>query len=178
MFKRPLTRPVLAWRAPVPFANTGRAGAIIEKMKTCTECRRPSREWVPSVDYHFIASHMDAESAKAYIERSEAWFQLHKTPEIPPQAPPPDINYAPLVAVLEKHKGRRPPMDEYLVALEKAGYSVATRDSCRALYEMLDATSEERQRTLDTIFAKWPAANKATPKPKKVIKVVKKKITN
>jgi hypothetical protein len=121
---------------------------------------------------------MDPASAKAYIERSEAWFQLHKAPPIPPRAPPPEVSYGPILAVLEKHKGRRPPLAEYLVALEEAGYPADVRESCREFYVMLDETSEERQRVLDTIFAKWPAASKATPKPKKIIKVVKKKIAN
>jgi len=47
-----------------------------------------------------------------------------------------------------------------------------------AWHDKMDATSEERQKTLDLIFAKFPSANKPTPttKTKKVIKVVKKKM--
>jgi hypothetical protein len=42
---------------------------------------------------------------------------------------------------------------------------------------MLVDTSDERQKALDLIFAKWPAANKTDPKAKpKVIKAVKKRL--
>lgn len=180
MFKRPLPRPTpcVYTPAPAPFLNGSRAGAIIENMRSAPACQRPSSEWVPSIDYEFIAAQMDPVSAKAYRERSEAWFQLHKAPEIPPTDSTPQIDYAPILAVLEKYKGHRPPLDDYLEALEQAGHSETVRESCRRLYKMLEETSDERQRKLDAIFAKWPAANKATPKPKKVIKVVKKKMAS
>jgi hypothetical protein len=45
-----------------------------------------------------------------------------------------------------------------------------------AYYKRMEDTSDERQAALDSIFARWPAASKPTPKPKKVIKAVKKKL--
>jgi len=62
----------------------------------------------------------------------------------------------------------------------EAGVSDAYIAKAIARDARLEATSDERQKALDLIFAKWPSASK-TVKPKakakpKVIKAVKKKL--
>lgn len=71
-------------------------------------------------------------------------------------------------------RGKIPPVPEYLAALEKCGYSAASREKVARYFKRMEETSAERQERLDLVFAKWPSASKAGPK--KVIKAVKKKM--
>jgi len=48
----------------------------------------------------------------------------------------------------------------------------------RAHMKKMEETSEQRQKELDAIFAKYPSANKPIKPKKKVIKAVQKKKTN
>jgi hypothetical protein len=59
-----------------------------------------------------------------------------------------------------------------------AGYSDEYLEKVKEREKWIAETEEERTEKLDVIFAKWPSASKAVPKPKvkKVIKVVKKRI--
>jgi hypothetical protein len=71
-----------------------------------------------------------------------------------------------------------PPIAEREKAWRLAGYSEAKIRKALAYDKRMEETSDARQAALDLIFAKFPSANKPTPKvkAKKVIKVVKKKM--
>lgn len=73
-----------------------------------------------------------------------------------------------------------PPIAEREKAWRLAGYTEVKIRKALAYAKRLEETVDARQEALDLIFAKFPSASKPTPKPKakKVIKVVKKKMTN
>jgi len=73
-----------------------------------------------------------------------------------------------------------PPVAAREKAWRIAGYSEAKIQKALAYDKKMKETADARQEALDLIFAKFPSANKPTPKTKvkKVIKVVKKKMPN
>jgi hypothetical protein len=88
------------------------------------------------------------------------------------------VDFTPIAELFAKHGGHRPPIDEHVEAMRKAGYSERVIDKAIARHAFLKATVDERQKALDLIFARWPSINKPTPKPRasKPIKAVKKKM--
>lgn len=178
MFKRPLPRPVVSGVvAPRTFSFDGRAASIIETMRSVQVARPPVRQWTPPIDYEFVASRLPERDRPAFIKRCEDWNAANTQPEVAVQAPKPVINPVPVAECIVKHGTRRPPLAEYTQALKLAGYPQETINHVSAHYQRLEDTYEERTAKLDLIFAKWPAANKPTVKPRtKVIKAVKKKM--
>jgi hypothetical protein len=65
-------------------------------------------------------------------------------------------------------------------AMRAGGYSELRVTRYLQWCQNMADTADERQEALDKIFAKYPSASKPDPKPKvkKVIKAVKKRMTN
>ena len=201
MFKRPIIRPrrtpsqfvtettasgsKVSYWAPtektqvVPNGAHGRVGKIIDDMRLGSDSvHRPAASiWVPPIDYEFIAKHMPECEGAEYTSRCEEWFRSHPPAII--AKPREVVNYdTELIAKLfTKYCPHTPPIDARVEFYRAAGYSEAYIAKAKVRAKMLVDTSDDRQKALDLIFAKWPAANKTDPKAKpKVIKAVKKRL--
>jgi hypothetical protein len=132
--------------------------------------------WTPPVEYEFIAKHLD--NPEAFLKRCEDW--LAHNPSVAPttRAIPPSLNLEPVAALYKKWGIRAPPIAEREKAWRLAGYSEAKIQKAMGHHKRMQETADARQTVIDLIFAKFPSANKPTPKPKakKAIKVVKKKM--
>jgi hypothetical protein len=161
----------------VASGTPGRVGEILDKMRTGLDPKElPPPIWKPSIDYKFIAATMPPAEAEAYITRSEEWFAIH-TKNCDHQAKVQlDINREPVLAVFKKYWPHCPPVDEHMEALKEAGYPDSKIEKVARWHKWRVDTDDSRQEALDAIFSKWPAASKPTPKARKVIKAVKKKI--
>jgi hypothetical protein len=124
------------------------------------------KEWTPSVDYELVARHMHPNVREAYVTKSQAWFEAHPPPPPRPPRTPSTVDKEALAALVTKY-GSAAPLSEY----RKAGCSEETIERIRARREWYDEHSDELQAEIDR---RWPGS--ATPKPKKVIKAVKKKM--
>lgn len=135
-------------------------------LKPSTPSVRRAKEWTPSIEYELISRHMHPDVREAYVAKSEAWFEAHPTT---PWFPPPvaaTFDKEALAALIAKY-GSHAPLDGY----RKAGCSEAVVERIRAKRQWYDDHSDELQAEIDR---RWPGS--ATPKPKKVIKAVKKKM--
>lgn len=162
----------------VPSGAHGRVGEIIDKMRMGSGAVHgpAARAWAPPSDYEFVARQLPMNQREAYLARCEAWFvENPREPTASPVAKP-LINTELVAKIFAKHYPHVPPIDVRAAAYRAAGYSETYIAKSIARAKMLEETSEERQKALDLVFAKWPAANKTDPKPKgKVIKAVKKR---
>jgi len=143
----------------------------------------PETVWTPPSDSDFIAKHM--EHPDQFITRCKEWREKHPVEAHPLRPPPLDLNFEPIFAVYAKYArgeggAKVPPLPEREKAWRLAGYPEQKIQKALSFYNKMEATSADRQKALDLIFAKFPSASKPTPKPrtKKVIKVVKKKMPN
>jgi len=167
----------------IPSGHFSRIGEIIDKMRNIKVPPAPQRRWTPSYDYEFIAKYMD--NPEPFRKRCRDWFienSLETASESPVSLV---INQEPIVALFAKYSRvengpKVPPVAELEKAWRKAGYSDERIAKALAWHTKMDAASDERQKVLDVIFAKFPSAHKPVPKTKtkKVIKVVKKKLPN
>jgi hypothetical protein len=167
-----------ATRRRIPTGTPGVVGSIVDKMHAGTDTIRHVTGpcWTPPCEYEFIAERLPVEERAAYIDRCEAWFA-----ENPPRvhAARPEVRVLDTEAVarvFDKHAPKIPPLEERIGGYRKAGYSEEYIERARARAALMEATVDERQKALDLIFAKWPAASKAAPKKGKVIKAVKKRM--
>jgi hypothetical protein len=167
-----------ATRRRIPTGTPGVVGSIVDKMHAGTDAIRHvvGPIWTPPSEYEFIAERLPVEEREAYIARCEAWFAAN-----PPRvsvAPPkvPSLDYDTVARVFDKHSPQLPPLEERLAVYRKVGYPEDYIERAKARAALAEATSDERQKTLDLIFARWPAASKAAPKKGKVIKAVKKRM--
>ena len=183
MFKRPIPRPRIAKTAcgpprVIPTGTPGRVGEIATAMHRGTGSvgPPPPTKWRPSYDYEFLAQHQA--DPEAYLARCNEFFEKYPRPGPPAPKLAPAVDFTPIAELFSKHEGRRPPIDEHVEAMRKAGYSERVIDKAIARDAFLKATVDERQKALDLIFARWPSINKPTPKPRasKPIKAVKKKM--
>lgn len=164
----------------IPSGHASRVGEIIDKMRLGDSARGSTRPWVPSVDYKLIAAHM--KNPESFLENSEKWFAEHPPKKRADATTTPDIDHRFVSEVFAKYAfvedgPKVPPVSELEKAWRAAGYPEERIAKALAYHAKMDATSDERQKILDLIFAKFPSASKPTPKikSKKVIKVVKKK---
>lgn len=158
--------------------STGVLGDIARSMLNTTIPPLRKREWTPPTDYEFIAKKLPKEEGEALIARSKAWLEAHTNPVREPVVKT-VLNYEPIMALHNKYPGKRPPLEEHIAAFLAAGMSEARVEKYRAHMKKMEDTSDERQKALDSIFAKYPSANKPNkPKAKKIIKAVHKKINN
>jgi hypothetical protein len=128
------------------------------------------------VEYEFVAKHMA--NPEAFLKRCEEWYTRNATAVPIIREPTPTVNQEPIIKVYSKWGVRVPPIAEREKAWRLAGYSEAKIQKALAHHARMEETADARQEALDLIFAKFPSANKPTPKTKvkKVIKVVKKKM--
>ena len=183
MYKRPIPRPraTLVTSGPprrVPTGTPGRVGEIVTAMHRGSDAvsRPPPTKWRPSYDYEFLAQHQA--DPKAYLARCNEFFEKYPRPGPPAPKLASAVDFTPIAELFAKHEGRRPPIEEHVEAMRKAGYSEHLIAKAIARDAFLKATVDERQEALDLIFARWPSINKPTPKPRasKPIKAVKKKM--
>lgn len=161
----------------IPSGHKSLVGEILDRMRLGNATHPPpQRAWTPPVDYKFIASRMA--DPEPYIKRCEDWLAANP-PKVAAERPPaPIFDTAPLIALFAKYKDRRPPCEAMCTAMLAAGHAEFRIAKYRQWCQNMEDTADARQKVLDLVFAKFPSANKPTPKikAKKVIKVVKKKM--
>ena len=164
-------------RPRIPSGHPSLVGQILDKMRygSCPTAPKPP-PWTPPVEAEFIAKHMD--DPEAFLKRCEEWHTQNAAAAPTVREPPPALNLEPVVAVYKKWGLRVPPIAEREKAWRLAGYCEVKIQKALAYHKRMEETADARQAVLDLIFAKFPSANKPTPKPKakKAIKVVKKKM--
>ena len=168
----------VATRRRIPTGTPGVVGSIADKMHAGTDTIRHvvGPKWTPPSEYEFIAERLPVEERAAYVARCEAWF-AENPPRVPVARPEVAVlDYEAVAKVFAKHHPELPSLEERLAVYRKARYSDEYIERARARAERAEETSDERQKALDLIFAKWPAASKAAPKKGKVIKAVKKRM--
>ena len=180
MFKRPNIRPSYAKRGgssarAISPTAVGVAADVARNVRSICVPPPPVHRWTPPTDYLFIAKHMTKAEAEPFVARCEAWFAERQREAPPTKPPPPVIDPEPLLALMDKYKGR-PPCEEMCAAMLAAGHTEQRVAKYRQWWQNLEDTADARQEILDKIFAKYPSANKPAPKKKKVIKAVKKKM--
>ena len=131
-------------------------------------------EWTPPCEYRYIAKTLPEDEAEVLIARCESWFEAHARP-VSVTVEKPALDETPILDLHAKYPNRRPPLEETIDAWRSAGMSEERMNKYRTWWNRMEATSAERQKELDRIFAKYPSANKPVPKIKKVIKAVNKK---
>lgn len=181
MYKRPLPRAKVLGTPKASGTGPNRVRDIIDKMRAgCENALRPvSRPWAPPISYEFIAQFMDDEEREAYLARCKEWFDSRTATTAAPVAKSDAVAYnTELVAKLfAKYSPGVPPLADRLAVYRAAGYSEEYIEKAARRAKVMEETAEERTKALDTVFAKWPAANKTDAKPKgKVIKAVKKRL--
>jgi len=162
----------------IPNGAPGRVGEVIDAMYRGPDCiRRPAKtEWTPPIDYEFIAKYMPDREREAYIAKCKEWFESHPPPPPKTAAPKPDVDQDLIMALFRKYPGTVPPFEERIKVYAAAGCTEEHIAKVIVRRQKLEETVDERQKVLDSIFGKWPSANKSVPKPKgKVIKAVKKR---
>jgi hypothetical protein len=177
---------VSAWVADtkihtVATGTPGLVGEICTKMHRgdCMK-RPPPTQWTPQYEYEFYAEKMIQESERAaYIERCKKWFADH--PPRTPKAPTPPIEYnREIIAEFYSKFRTMPSLDKRVAAFRKAGMPEWRIQKHIEWQEMMEATSDERQKVIDDIFGVYvPTKSKtktATKTVTKVIKPVKKKM--
>ena len=166
----------------VPSGTPGVVGELIDKMRNPhSACVLKQYEWTPPREYEFIAERMSEAERGPWLQKCRAWFDARPKPIVPPPPPASTIDHQLIAAMYDMgRRVTRPPIAKRVKVYREAGVSDAYIAKAIARDARLEATSDERQKALDLIFAKWPSASK-TVKPKakakpKVIKAVKKKL--
>lgn len=168
-------------RARVPSGTPGVAGSIIDKLRSPPPVATPKRRpWTPPTEFEFIAARMSEAEREPWLKRCREWFEAH--PPALALAPPQvarDVDHQLIASMYAACQNDGvPPISQRVKVYRAAGCSEEFILKAVARQKHLDSTSDARQEALDLIFAKWPAASKATKtkaKPK-VIKAVKKKM--
>ena len=167
-------RPVI-----IPNGTPGRVGEIVDIMRRGEACiQRPTKTpWTPPSDYEFIAKYLpDEQSRINFISKCETWIADNPPRRIAAPAEKPVIDTELILALYKKYPGAVPPFEERMKVCRAAGYSDEYIAKKTERHRKFTELADERQKTIDSVFGKWPTANKATPKPKgKVIKAVQKR---
>ena len=161
----------------IPSGHPSVVGQILDNMRQGCNPTRPKRqEWAPPSIPEFVAKYMA--DPEAFLKRCEEWYSQNPSVAPTTRAIPPSLNLEPVAALYKKWGSHAPPITEREKAWRIAGYSEAKIQKALGHHKRMQETADARQQTLDLIFAKFPSANKPTPKPKakKAIKVVKKKM--
>ena len=176
-FKRPSVRNRLAAPTLIRKISPSAHGFVADMARKLNSRDRPNEhvtEWTPPAEFRHIASFLPEDEAAMLIARFESWYEAHPSPVIVTvQKPVMDMD--PVLALHLKYPNRRPPLDDTIKAWRMAGMSESRLNKYRVWYTMMEATSADRQKELDCVFAKYPSASKPVPKIKKVIKAVNKK---
>jgi hypothetical protein len=163
--------------ARIASGTPGVVGSIIDKMRLGDDhVLRPSKKpWTPPSDYEFIAKHLPVNEREAYLTRCREWFEARPHPV--PATPKLETKFGTeIIDAMYKKWGARPSLAERIKVYRASGYSEEYIEKVRAREKRWNDTKEERDAAFELIFAKWPSASKPTPKPKKVIKAVKKRM--
>ena len=157
--------------------TSGVVGSIVDKMRLGDDSvRSPTKQlWTPPSDYEFIAKQLPVGEREAYLTRCQEWFAAHPPVTIKKRAAPKEYDGALVCAMYEKRQ-TRPPLAERVKVYRAAGYSEEYIEKVKAREKRWKDTKVERDAAFELIFARWPSASKPTPKPKKVIKAVKKRM--
>ena len=136
--------------------------------------------WRPPYEYEFYARSLPEDQREAYIQRCEQWLEENK-PVPRTETSVEDCDLSVVHALYEKYSTlfKRPPIDELVEAYQKAGAKQERIEKVKNMYRMWEENSEEEQKKIDKIFAKYPSALKTAkkePVKKKIIRAVKKKI--
>jgi hypothetical protein len=111
----------------------------------------------------------------AYIERCKKWFEEH--PPRTPKAPKPPLEYdREMIAEFYSKSRTMPSLEERVAAFRKAGMPEERIAKHVAWHEVMEATSDERQKVIDDIFGVDAPKKTKTTKVTKTIKPVKKKM--
>ena len=160
----------------IPSGHPSVTGQIIDKLRQGVCPQGPKgKEWTPPINPEFLARHLD--NPEAFLARCEKWHEEHP-PRVISKPVAPVLDTAPFIALFTKYPDTRPPCEEMCKAMLAAGHTELRITKYRQWCQKMEETADARQEALDLIFAKFPSANKPTPKAKakKVIKVVKKKM--
>lgn len=182
MYKRPIPRPSVYGPPPLGgYIGNGRVEGLITEMRNMRVPHAPPKVWTPPTDYEFMAKLMP--NPEAWIKRCEDWLEANPTKHWRITHEAVTIDPRPVLDIFEKYSRREngptvPPVEALERAWRAAGYSEERIAKAVAHRVKIADTDDERQEVIDKIFAKFPSAYKPGPKlkPKKVIKVVKKKM--
>jgi len=156
----------------------GIVGQIVDKMRQGDSMvRTPIRTpWTPSTEYEFIAERMPEGEREAYMTRCREWFAA-QPPRVQaaPKVVESGVDHAVIAAMFTKCGGV-PPIAERVKVYTAAGCPQEYIAKAIARDKHWKDTKAARDAAFELIFAKWPSASKPTPKPKKVIKAVKKRM--
>jgi hypothetical protein len=165
-------------KARIASGTPGVVGQLVDKMRlgnasVKTPIRKP---WTPPTEYEFIAERMPEGEREAYLARCREWFAA-QPPRVQMVRRDQDtgVDHAVIAAMYTKCGGT-PPIAERVKVYAAAGCSQAYIAKAIARDKHWKDTKAARDAAFDLIFAKWPSASKPTPKPKKVIKAVKKRM--
>ena len=160
----------------VATGTPGRLGEICTEMHRGDCVKRLQYQWTPQCEYEFYAERALPESERAaYIERCKKWFEEH--PPRTPKAPKAPLEYdREMIAEFYSKKSVVPPIEERVAAFRKAGMPEERIAKHVAWQEVMEATSDERQKVIDDIFGVDAPKKTKTTKVTKVIKPVKKKM--
>jgi hypothetical protein len=174
---------VSAWVATtkmrtVATGTPGRVGEICTEMHRGDCVKRYLTEWTPQCEYEFYAERALPESERAaYIERCKKWFEEHP-PRIP-KAPKAPVEYSrEMIAEFYSKRTTMPSLEERVAAFRKAGMPEERIAKHVAWHEVMEATSDERQKVIDDIFGVYvpPKSKTKAVTKSKTIKPVKKKM--
>jgi hypothetical protein len=139
--------------------------------------RPTATPWTPPIDYQYVARSIQPEMREHFISKCEEWFEANLPRQTADQVEKHVVDDGIVLALFQKYRGQVPPLDERIRVYKAAGYTKEYLLKVMNRHAHLEETSDERQKALDGIFAKWPSANKTLPKKAKVIKAVVKKRT-
>jgi len=180
-YKRPSPRVRRGYGVSIQKVNPnakGRVADIVWSILNMGVPVAPPVIWTPPNDYKFIAKKLPELEGDLLIARCESWFDAHPQPLTVTRTEKAKVDTSFISALHEKYKDKRPPMEESIAAWRAAGLSEERLAKYTSWWKKFESSSEERQAALNLIFAKYPSANKPTPKVKKVIKAVNKKNIN
>lgn len=166
-----MNKPLIASGTP------GVVGSILDKMRLGDDhVRLPHRQqWTPPSEYEFIAKQLPAGEREAYLTRCREWFVANPSAAIKKPVVAKEYDNSLICALYEKRQ-TRPPLGERVKVYRAAGYSAEYIENVKSRDKRWRASKAERDAAFELIFAKWPSASKPTPKTKKVIKAVKKRM--
>jgi hypothetical protein len=174
---------VSAWVADtkmrtVPTGTPGLVGEICTQMHRGDCVKRPQSQWTPQYEYEYYAEKTLPESERAaYVERCKKWFEEHPPKTLKAPKAPIEYNREMIAEFYSKHS-TMPSLDKRVAAFRKAGMPEERIQKHVAWHEVMEATSDERQKVIDDIFGVYvpPKSKTKTTKATKVIKPVKKKM--
>lgn len=165
MYKRPNPRPVRALERNEPRERTWTYTDAC--VKTKQEMYRPVYQ--SEVYLESLVRHSQLTDELESLIRSNMHV-CNYTPKIQKIEPPFPEN----VSTLYQRTLKRPSVKQLVDAMRLDGFSDKKVNAVRRFYAMTRNTEEKRQAELDKMFAKYNV--KTSHAPKKILKVVKKKI--